>query len=132
MALSVKIQKLKRKGRPDKWYGKTVKSQDVSLDKIAFMISQGNTVTESDVLGVLKALVKEMKRLLQMGCTVKLDGFGNFHLTVESETVARKEDYRLRDHIKRVKCKFTPSGHRVSGKMEYYFCEGVDFVRKDD
>ena len=132
MALLVKIQRMKKDGQPDKWYGKTVKRGDVTLHQIAEIISKDNSVTESDVYGVLKALVHEMKFLLQMGHTIKLDGFGNFHLTVESETVDDKKDYRLEKHVKRVKCKFTPASHRVTGgKLSYYFCEGVQLERKE-
>lgn len=131
MSLLVKVQRLKKEGQPDKWYGKVVKRQDVDLKTIAEMISQSNSVTESDVYGVLTALVHEMKFLLQLGHTVKLDGFGNFHLTIESETVDKKSDYRLDQHVKRVKCKFTPASHRVTGrKLSYYFCEGVELEHK--
>lgn len=131
MALQVKVQKLKKKGQPDKWYGKTVKRQDVTLENIAKMISQSNSVTESDVYGVLKALIHEMTFFLQMGHTIKLDGFGNFHLTIESETVDKKSEYRLNKHVKRVKCKFTPASHRITGrKLSYYFCEGVELELK--
>lgn len=131
MALLVRVQKMKKKGQPDKWYGKTVKRQDVSLKLIAQMISQSNSITESDVYGVLIALIHEMKVLLQMGHTIKLDGFGNFHLTIESEMVDNKSDYRLDEHVKRVKCKFTPASHRIhGGKLSYYFCEEVELEKK--
>ena len=66
MAIQVKVQKLKRKGQPDKWYGKTVKRQDVTLKDIAEIISKSNSVTASDVYGVLIALVHEMTFFLQM------------------------------------------------------------------
>ncbi len=131
MALLVRVRKMKKKGQPDKWYGKTVKRQDVSLKLIAQMISQSNSITESDVYGVLIALIHEMKVLLQMGHTIKLDGFGNFHLTIESEMVDNKSNYRLDEHVKRVKCKFTPASHRIQGgKLSYYFCEGVELEKK--
>lgn len=131
MALLVRVRKMKKKGQPDKWYGKTVKRQDISLKLIAQMISQSNSITESDVYGVLIALIHEMKVLLQMGHTIKLDGFGNFHLTIESEMVDNKSDYRLDEHVKRVKCKFTPASHRIhGGKLSYYFCEGVELEKK--
>lgn len=133
MALLVKIQKMKKKGQPDKFYGKTVKRQDVTLETIAELISKKNSVTESDVYGVLKALVHEMKFLLQLGHTVKLDGFGNFHLTIESEMVDKESDYQLDKHVKRVLCKFTPASHRTEGrKLSYYFCEGVKLERKKE
>lgn len=133
MALLVKIQKMKKKGQPDKFYGKAVKRQDVTLETIAEIISQKNSVTESDVYGVLKALVHEMKFLLQLGHTVKLDGFGNFHLTIESEMVEKESDYQLDKHVKRVLCKFTPASHRTEDrKLSYYFCEGVELERKKE
>lgn len=133
MALLVKIQKMKKKGQPDKFYGKTVKRQDVTLETIAELISKNNSVTESDVYGVLKALVHEMKFLLQLGHTVKLDGFGNFHLTIESEMVDKESDYQLDKHVKRVLCKFTPASHRTEDrKLSYYFCEGVKLERKKE
>ena len=133
MALQVKVQKMKKKGEADKWYGKTVKRQDVTLEQIATMISMKNSVTESDVFGVLKALIHEMKFFLQLGHTVKLDGFGNFHLTIESEMVDHESDYRLDQHVKRVKCKFTPASHRIEGgRLSYYFCEGVELERKHE
>lgn len=133
MALLVKIQKMKKKGQPDKFYGKTVKRQDVTLETIAELISKKNSVTESDVYGVLKALVHEMKFLLQLGHTVKLDGFGNFHLTIESEMVDKESDYQLDKHVKRVLCKFTPASHRTEDrKLSYYFCEGVKLERKKE
>ena len=124
---------MKKKGQPDKFYGKAVKRQDVTLETIAEIISQKNSVTESDVYGVLKALVHEMKFLLQLGHTVKLDGFGNFHLTIESEMVEKESDYQLDKHVKRVLCKFTPASHRTEDrKLSYYFCEGVELERKKE
>ena len=133
MALLVKIQKMKKKGQPNKFYGKAVKRQDLTLETIAEMISQKNSVTESDVYAVLKALVHEMKFLLQLGHTVKLDGFGNFHLTIESEMVDKESDYQLDKHVKRVLCKFTPASHRTEDrKLSYYFCEGVELERKKE
>lgn len=131
MALQVKLLKMKKTGHHDKWYGKVAKRQDVTLQQIAEVISQKNSVTESDVYAVLKALVHEMKFFLQLGHTVKLDGFGYFHLTIESEMVDNQSDYRLDEHVKRVKCKFVPSSHRVEGgKLSYYFCEGVELERE--
>ena len=124
---------MKKKGQPDKFYGKTVKRQDVTLETIAELISKKNSVTESDVYGVLKALVHEMKFLLQLGHTIKLDGFGNFHLTIESEMVDKESDYQLDKHVKRVLCKFTPASHRTEDrKLSYYFCEGVKLERKKE
>ena len=113
-----------------KWFGKVVKRGDVDLKDIATAISEDNSVTESDVYGVLIALVKTMKLYLKMGQTVHLDGLGNFHLTIESEMVDNKEDYRLDKHVKGIKCKFTPAARRVEGKLFREFCADVDLVKQ--
>ena len=102
MALQVKVNQMQVSDKVTKWYGKTVKRQDVTLEDISAFISAKNSVTE----------------------------FGNFHLTIESEMVDKPSDYRLDQHVKRVKCKFTPASHRVEGgKLSYYFCEGVELER---
>ena len=129
MSLLVKVQKMKVGDDTYKWFGKAVKRGDVNLKDIAAMISSSNSVTESDVYGVLVALVKEMKFCMQMGQTIHIDGLGNFHLTIESEMVDNEEDYRLEEHVKGIKCKFTPSAHRVDGKLSRDFCEGVELEK---
>ena len=45
MALQIRIQSMRKKGQPTKWYGKAVKRQDVTLKQIAEMISKSNSVT---------------------------------------------------------------------------------------
>lgn len=132
MAIVVKVQQHKRKDLGGKWFGKTVKTGDVTLDNLAEVISEKNSVTEGDVAAVLKALVKEMKFCLQMGQTVHIDGLGNFHLSVESEMVDEKSDYRIDEHVKRVVCKFTPTAHREqgTGQLRFPICEGVEIVKR--
>ena len=112
MAIKIKLYQHKRKDLQGKWYGRTVKAGEVTTKDLARIISHNNSVTESDVHGVIIALVKEMKNYLREGHTVVLDDFGRFHLTVQSEMVEKKEDFDLRKHIRRVLCKFTPAGHR--------------------
>ena len=129
MSLLVKVQKMKVGDNSYKWFGKAVKRGDMNMKDIAAIISSKNSVTESDVYGVLIALVKEMKNFMQMGQTIHLDGLGNFHLTIESEMVDNQEDYRLSEHVKRVRCKFTPSAHRVNGKLYRDFCADVDLEK---
>ena len=83
MALQVKVNQMQVSDKVTKWYGKTVKRQDVTLEDISAFISAKNSVTD-----------------------------------------------RLDQHVKRVKCKFTPASHRVEGgKLSYYFCEGVELER---
>ena len=131
MAIKIKLYQHQRKDLQGKWYGRTVKAGEVTTKDLARIISHNNSVTESDVHGVIIALVKEMKNYLREGHTVVLDDFGRFHLTVQSEMVEKKEDFDLRKHIRRVLCKFTPAGHRnpFNRKLERPFCDFVDIER---
>lgn len=131
MAIKIKLYQHKRKDLQGKWYGRAVKAGEVTTKDLARIISHNNSVTESDVHAVIIALVKEMKNHLREGQTVVLDDFGRFHLTVQSDMVEKKEDFDLRKHIRRVQCKFTPSGHRnpFNRKLERPFCDDVDIER---
>ena len=72
-----------------------------------------------------------MKLAMQDGDTVKLDGFGRFHLTVQSEMVDRKEDYNVQRHVKRVVCRFTPEAHReqMTRQLVRTFCSDAKTIR---
>ncbi len=130
MALKIQVKELKVRDQ-SKWYGRVVKKEDVHLKEIAKAISEKSTFTEGDIYGVLKEMVKEMKFFMQMGHTVKIDELGSFHLTVEGGLVENREDYRIDQNVKSVKCKFRPSGHRIkNGKMLYDFCDGVVLERE--
>ena len=46
MALQVKVNQMKVNDKVTKWYGKTVKRQDVTLEDISAFISAKNSVTD--------------------------------------------------------------------------------------
>lgn len=132
MAIQVKLCQQKRKDLAGKWFARVVKMDEVHTEELAKRINEKCTVTETDVIAVIDALVRQMKEELQDGNTVVLDGFGRFHLTVQSEVLDRKEDFNVLRHIKRVLCKFTPEGHRSSPndrKIARTFCSGTDIKR---
>ena len=127
--MSIKIKVLQHGKQLDsKWYGKAVKTGEVDMMTLA---QHNCTATEADVYAVMTAMVAEMKLALQDGNTVKLDGFGNFHLTVQSEMVERKEDYNVKKHVKRVLCKFTPASHRdkLTRRLVRTFCDDAPVTR---
>ena len=61
---------------------------------------------------LIEELVDEKKSQLQDGMTVNLNGFGRFHLAVESRTVDMPELFHAGRDIKTVKCRFVSAGHR--------------------
>ena len=84
----------------------------IDTEQIAAKIQENCTLKVSDIYAVLTELVPTMKEELQAGKTVYLDGFGFFHLTVESDVVDRPQDFSIASNIRRVLCRFVPSGRR--------------------
>ena len=107
MGLSIRLFKHKKKELNGKWYGKATSTGEVHTEELARNICHDTTLTEADVHASIIALVEEMKRQLQDGRTVVLDGFGRFHLTIKSDMVEKPEDFNLSKHVKRILCKFT-------------------------
>ena len=70
---------------PPKYYVQATKAGIVSLERLAYLISNQSTVREPDCLAVLSALVHNMKDELAQGRVVSLDGLGNFQIGVRSE-----------------------------------------------
>jgi len=112
MAIKIRLFQRQRKDIKGKWYGKAVSTGLVDTRELARAISHSNSVTESDVYAVIKALVAEMRYQLQSGKTVVVEDLGRFHLTVKSEMVDSPEAYNIKKHVREVKLKFTPTAHR--------------------
>ena len=132
MSLQVKLCQIDREGMRGKWFGRAVRLDEVHTEELARNIQRKCTLTTTDVIAVIDALVGEMKNELGDGRTVVLDGFGRFHLTVQSELVDNKEDFNVLRHIKRVLCKFTPDAHRknlTDRKLVRTFCDGTAIKR---
>ena len=53
-------------------------NRQVELKELAQRISEGTTFTPGDILGVVGALSVRIAQLLAEGCSVKLNGLGNF------------------------------------------------------
>ena len=131
MALKIRLFQLKSKNLKGKWYGRAISNREVHTEEMAKNICYRTTLTEADVHAAVRALITEMTNQLQDGNTVVLDGFGRFHLTVQSDIVDNPKDYNLKYHIRRILCKFTPAGCRnpFDRHLERPFTDGVDLHR---
>lgn len=134
MTLKIRLLQHKNKSFNGKWYGRATSTGEAHTEELARSISHDTTLTEADVHAAIIALVDEMKRRLQDGQTVVLDGFGRFHLTVNSDMVEKPEDFNLKRDIKRILCKFTPAGRRnqITRRLERPFTYGVDLSMQDE
>ncbi|MBQ8047155.1 MAG: HU family DNA-binding protein [Prevotella sp.] len=130
MAIKINVIQHGRKALNGKWFGKTVSMGEVGTHELAQLVSHSNSVTESDVYGVIKALEKEMERLLKQGKTVVLEDIGRFHLTIKSAMVDDPDEYNVREHVREVCVKFTPAAHRRrDGTLERSFTAGTKVER---
>ena len=134
MGLSIRLLKHKKKELNGKWYGKATSTGEVHTEELARNISHDTSLTEADVHASIIALVEEMKRQLQDGRTVVLDGFGRFHLTIKSDMVEKPEEFNLSKHVKRILCKFTPAARRnqFDRHLERPFTDGVDLYMAEE
>lgn len=83
--------------------------------KIAKYISQGCTLTESDITAVLIALPRAMSHYMSEGLSVKLQDLGTFYYTADTSGrgVASAAEVSP-EQIKGVHVRFIPAGQRRS------------------
>jgi predicted histone-like DNA-binding protein len=121
--MSLFIKKYQFKNRKmqaahNKWFGRAVMVDEVSLEELADEIQDNCTVKRSDILAVMSELGPAMKRWMQKSMKVKIPYLGSFRLAVKSTGVDAPEEYDLKKNVKGVKVLFRPeesvdNGHRV-------------------
>ena len=92
---------------PKKFYAKMQASGVVDLDAMAEEISYATTLTDGDVLNVLRALIRQMKKNLMAGKIVKMEKFGSFQFQIRSSGADKESDFTP-SHIKEVTIQFRP------------------------
>lgn len=129
MSIFVKLKKYKNSSKSsfDKYYAQTVPAGEIHTDDLAETMCANTTFKPGEVKGLIEELVDEMKIGLQDGHVIVLDGFGRFQLVVQSEGVDDPKKFNLKQHIRKVACKFLPAGKRdkLTNKITRNFCDGV-------
>lgn len=133
MAVFIKLRKdmMGAEKSHHKYYAHTVSIGEADTEELASLIQENTTFKKGEVRGIIDELVAQMKRQLANGKTVQLDGFGRFHLSVESNGADSPETFDIAHDIKRVKCKFMPAGTRngkQTGPITQLFGQGVDVM----
>ncbi|MCF0194429.1 MAG: hypothetical protein HUK00_04550 [Bacteroidaceae bacterium] len=89
--------------------GRVVNAGTLSLDNLAELCAENNTVTRADTLAVLNSLFIECRHALKNGYTVSLGDLGSLQLTIENILTADLAGWNVNDNIKRIHIRFTPS-----------------------
>lgn len=92
---------------PQKYYAKMQANGVVDLDDLAEEISYATTLTDGDILNVLRALIKQMKKHLKGGKIVKLEKFGTFQFQICSNGAETEKDFTP-TNITKVNIQFRP------------------------
>lgn len=125
--MAQRFRKVKRKvlAGPDKGKVKTyamAKSSGIfGFEDMCKLISSRASVSSADVKAVLDSLTWGMDFALQLGLTVQLGEFGNFHLTVSSEGTEEEKDFDA-SKITKTRIAFYPGARLQKTRKE------VDFV----
>lgn len=112
MAIPYKLFQDNRDGSKTqgKWFARRVSLGVIDTNDIANDVQQNVSVKKSDVKAVLEELSYVMKRRMQEGYVVHLDGIGLFYITIQSEGADLVElkngTVTVGELIKDYKCKF--------------------------
>lgn len=115
MAVKFRFYQDKRKNsrRNGYWYARAVTTNVVEVKDLAQRISTSCTVTESDILAVVSALVAEMSYHLKNGERVKLNGLGSFRVAFSSRGVAKLADFNVERDIHSPRILFLPETQKA-------------------
>lgn len=110
MAINYSIAKMKNpndKGAPEKFYAKAQASGTVDINELAEEISYSTTLTDGDVLNVIRALVKQINKHIAKGEIVKLENLGSFQAQISSDGAETEEEFSTAN-IRKVSLQFRP------------------------
>lgn len=111
MAIDYKVLGIQKPGTQDpenlKYYPRPTAAQRVEIEELADEISYSTTLTDVEVEGVIKALIKQMQTHIAQGHIVGLGKFGSFRVTFRSYGVPTPEEVKV-SQIKKVNLRFCP------------------------
>jgi len=110
MSLKYSLAEMKNplnENEPAKFYAKSQIRDKVNLNRIAEEISYATTLTDGDVLNVLRALIHKVKEHLADGDLVDLGELGKFQYQISSTGALKRESFTPAN-IRKVKIQFRP------------------------
>jgi predicted histone-like DNA-binding protein len=110
--MTVNLKKILKKNpqnpNESKWYFTQQRDDVLDIRDIAREIEARSALTIGDVQSVLTNLVSVLPTFLRMGSSVRLEGFGSFHLSVSSGGAESAEELTT-GKLRGVKIVFLPS-----------------------
>lgn len=117
MAINYSIAKMRSPLEQDvyKYYPKAQANGSVDINALADEIAYATTLTDGDVLNVIRALVKRINLHISNGQIVKLENLGSFQAQIRSEGADTEDTYST-SMIRKVTIQFRP-GLGIKGQL---------------
>lgn len=114
------------------YFAQLVSSGCITTDEIAASIELKSSLTQGDVLSVMRNLVQEMRDAFKDGKSVKIDGLGSFHLVAKcgGNGVDSKDEVSAAQ-IKRAQIHFREESSRVGGQTRTNLSNEIHFIHAD-
>lgn len=125
MSVKYSITAMKNPQNPDapkKYFAKAQARDTVELNRIADEIAYATSLTDGDVLNVLRGLIKKMKEHLSDGDIVSLGDFGTFQYQLSSQGAVGEKEF-ITANIRKVRMQFR------SGKLLREGLQGLTFEK---
>jgi predicted histone-like DNA-binding protein len=110
--MAIKLKRVRKRNprvlSEAKWYLVQEHSGTLSLNEIASELADRSSLSQGDVLNVLRNLVEVLPVFLKLGQTIRLEGFGTFHIVVQSEGTDTPEELTTHN-VKKARIVFLPS-----------------------
>lgn len=110
MAIHYSVAAMKNPQDPEapvKYYARSQAAGVVDINELAEEISYATTLTDGDVLNVIRALVKHLNKHIAKGEIVRLENLGSFQAQICSEGADSEEAFTP-SNITRVNLQFRP------------------------
>lgn len=117
MAINYSVARMKNPAEPDvyKYYPKAQANGSVDINELAEEIAYATTLTDGDVLNVIRALVKRINLHIANGQIVKLENLGSFQAQLRRWITLNKDLQKRLDelHYKKGQRTLTPLQHEA-------------------
>lgn len=90
------------------WYGRAVTTGMLTTDEIVERITEKTTLTEVEVVGVVRELVTQIRQGLRDGLRVELEKFGYFKVGIHTKGAEKPEEFSVSKNIVGVRVIFQP------------------------
>lgn len=112
-----------------KWYARAKHLGTIDTEGLISEIEKICTVSDADVVAVLKALVFVMNSKLQESYKVKLDGLGTFSIGIKTIPADTDYEFSAVKNIVGAKVNFLAEGHKdeVGGPVRRQFLKGLHY-----